>query len=99
MSKHRMSKSPWNRNNKILLVLIIVQVVLLFAEVLFSDYLGFVLKLILSAISVSVSVSVISFTIRTYNRNSFDDKFNGVRLGIFIFTLIALFVSVAIFYW
>ena len=101
MSKRRIlkTKPSWSKNNKILLAMLIIQIVLFFIVVLFSTFFSFVLKIILSAILVSDSISVILFTFKTYDRNSFDDKFCGVRLEIFIFTLVALFVSVAIFYW
>lgn len=78
-------------------VLLFLSVVLLSA--FFYGYFSLTLKIILSALLVSDSIAVIIFTIKTYNRNSFDDKFDGVRLEIFIFTLISLFVSVAIFFW
>ena len=102
-SNHRYSKTKpsWNRNNKILLVLLVFQVVLFISVVLFStlfiNFFSLILKIILSVLLVSDSIAVIFFTIKTYDRNSFDDKFDGVRIEIFVFTLISLFVSVAIF--
>ena len=102
-SKRRYSKTKpsWNRNNKILLVLLVFQVVLFISVVLFStlfiNFFSLILKIILSVLLVSDSIAVIFFTIKTYDRNSFDDKFDGVRIEIFVFTLISLFVSVAIF--
>lgn len=103
-SKRRYSKTKpsWNRNNKILLVLLVFQVVLLISIVLFSTlfiyFFSLILKIILSVLLVSDSIAVIFLTVKTYNRNSFDDKFDGVRLEIFIFTFISLFLSIAIFF-
>lgn len=103
-SKNRYSKtkSLWNRNNKILFVLLSVQIVLFITVVLlstlFNDCFSIVLKIILSVLLLTDSIAVIIFAIKTYDRNSFDDKFYGVRLEIFVFTLISLFVSVAIFF-
>ena len=102
--KRRYSKTKpvWNRNNKILLVLIIIQVLLFLSAILFSTFFHthfiLILKIILSVLLVSVSLAVILFKIKTYNRNSFDDKFNGVRFEIFVFTLISVFLSAAIFF-
>ena len=83
-SKRRYSKTKpsWNRNNKILLVLLVFQVVLLISIVLFSTlfiyFFSLILKIILSVLLVSDSIAVIFLTVKTYNRNSFDDKFDGV---------------------
>lgn len=104
-SRHRYSKTKpsWNKDNKILLVLLSVQIVLFITLVLFgtlfNDCFSLVLKIILSALMLTDSIAVIIFTIKTYDRNSFDDRFCGVRIEIFIFTIISLFVSVTIFYW
>lgn len=104
-SRHRYSKTKpsWNKDNKILLVLLSVQIVLFITLVLFgtlfNDCFSLVLKIILSALMLTDSIAVIFFTIKTYDRNSFDDRFCGVRIEIFIFTIISLFVSVTIFYW
>lgn len=104
-SKRRYSKTKpsWNKDNKILLVLLSVQIVLFITLVLFgtlfNDCFSLVLKIILSALMLTDSIAVIFFTIKTYDRNSFDDRFCGVRIEIFIFTIISLFVSVTIFYW
>lgn len=103
-SKRRYSKTKplWNRNNKILLVLIIIQVLLFLSAVLLSTffyaYFSLMLKIMLSALLVSDSITIIIFTIKIYDRNSFDDKFYGIRLEILIFTLISVFLSVAIFF-
>ena len=100
--RYSKTKQLLNRNNKILLVLLSVQIVLFISVVLFSTLFSycfsFVLKIILSVLLLTDSIAVIIFTIKTYDRNSFDDKFYGVRLEILIFTIISLFVSVAIFY-
>lgn len=104
-SRYRYSKTKpsWNKDNKILLVLLSVQIVLFITLVLFgmlfNDCFSLVLKIILSALMLTDSIAVIIFTIKTYDRNSFDDRFCGVRIEIFIFTIISLFVSVTIFYW
>lgn len=100
--RYSKTKSSWNRNNKILLVLIIIQVFLFLSVALFStlfiNCFSPILKIILSVLLVSDSIAVILFTVKTYDRNSYDDKFNGVRLEIFILTFISFFLSVAIFF-
>lgn len=104
-SEHRYSKTKpsWNKDNKILLVLLSVQIVLFITlglfGTLFNNYFSLVLKIILSALLLTDSIAVIIFTIKTYDRNSFDDRFCGVRIEIFIFTIISLFVSVAIYFY
>lgn len=101
--RYSVTKPMWNRNNKILLVLIIVQIALFVITVLLSTvlykYLSLVIKIILSVLLAADSIAVVAFAVKTYNRNSFDDKLYGVGLEIFIFSLISFFVSVAIFYW
>lgn len=94
---HRYSKTRqlWNKNNKILLILLIIQVCLFLSVVLFSGYFCIALRIILSALLLVDCISVIIFTLKTYDRNSFDDRFHGVRLEIFIFTFLSLFTSVA----
>ena len=63
--KRRYSKTKpvWNRNNKILLVLIIIQVLLFLSAILFSTFFHthfiLILKIILSVLLVSVSLAVI----------------------------------------